>query len=262
MSDAEYARMDALEATHWWYLGLRDLVGRVLMQHAARVERELSVLDAGCGTGENLRLCAERLPGARLAGFDVSQRALEYARRKVPRAELQVGDVTAAPPIPLGREYDVILSLDVLQITGLAPAAEGMRVLTSQLRPGGLLILNLPAYQWLYSRHDVAVSTRYRFTRAQVREFLTELGLEPVRLSYRLWPVFPAFVAMRWATRSVRPSDGPIQSDLSPVHPRVNSLLYGLLRQENAWLARGGSLPWGSSVFAVGEAERREAASG
>jgi len=252
MSEVEYARMDRFESGHWWYVGLRDLLARVLDRFAVAERPDLHVLDAGCGTGENLRMCAVRMPAARLSGFDASERALEYARHKVPQAELCVGDVRQ-PPFHHER-VDLILSCDVLQITGMDEARRGMYRLAAQLRPGGLLVVNLPAYQWLFSRHDIAVATRYRFTARQVQAFLGDLGLQPAWLSYRLCLLFPAIVATRLPSllRKPVPADSSSgRSDLTTAPAWLNQSLIRLVRWENSWIARGRSWPWGSSVFAV-----------
>jgi trans-aconitate methyltransferase len=250
MDDREYAVMAALEPTHWWYVGLRDLIARVLARYRLAERQGLCVLYAGCGTGENLRLLGEQLNPEYLGGFDCSTLAVDYARRKAPNADVYRADL-CKPKLHAAR-YDLVLSCDVLYMTGLAAAREGMRELAGRLAPGGLLVLNLPAYPWLYSRHDVAIGTRQRFTAPEVAALLEELNLEPDLLSYRLWALFPAVVLARLPSMLRRPARERVHSDLAPPNPLVNRCLARAVRWENAAIARGVRFPWGSSVFAVG----------
>jgi SAM-dependent methyltransferase len=254
MNENEYRLMAEVEAAHWWYLGLRDLLTGVLAAAGLTGRSGLRVLDAGCGTGANLRLLRDLLHPDYLGGFDYSAVALELCREKVPQADLYQGDL--CQPEFHADGYDLILSCDVLPMTGLEPARSGLEQLAARLRPGGLFILNVAAYQWLYSRHDVATGSRERFTRGQIGRLLAALGLERWLLTYRLCALFPAVVLARLPSMLRRPSPATARSDLSHPPAAVNRCLAGVLKVENAAIFKGVRLPWGSSVFAVGRRER------
>jgi SAM-dependent methyltransferase len=251
MNEDEYHLMADVEAEHWWYRGLRDLISRVAKAHRLRERHELRVLDAGCGTGENLRLLRSMLNPCYLGGFDVSPLALELCRRKVPDADVYASSL--CNPELHASAYDLILSCDVLYMTGLDAARDGLRRLADGLRADGLLVFNLPAYNWLFSEHDLAIGTRERFTSSQVRRLLEELDLEVHRLTYRLFFLFPAVVGARLPSMlRGKPSGATARSDLARRHRLANGILSRILQWENAAIVRGIQFPWGSSVFAVG----------
>lgn len=240
--------MARVEDDLWWYRGLRDVLSRTL---AGRLPEAPRILDAGCGTGRNLALLGERFEPAYLAGFDLSPEALEIARRKAPSADLRTGDI-CAPPVTEG-DLDLVTSLDVIYIPGAERAREGLSRLVGALRPGGRLVLNLPAYDWLYSEHDVAIHTRERYTAGRVRALLADLDLEIEILTYRLCLLFPFVVATRLPTlfRGAR-QDAAARSDLHSVPSAwLNRSLFEVLRLENGLIARGVRLPFGSSVYAI-----------
>ncbi len=255
MQDREYQIMAEVEAEHWWYRGLRDLIGRLLAAHGYTARPGLRVLDAGCGTGENLRMLDAMLRTEYLGGFDPSPLALSYAHRKAPRADIYRSDV--CDPLFHAERYDLVISCDVLYITGLDAAREGMRRIVERMEPGGLLIVNLPAYQWLYSGHDVAIGTWQRFTARQVRRFLEPLGLKIDVLTYRLFALFPAVVLARLPSMLFRRPAEESRSDLAPTGPRIGGCLARILSWENRLILRGARFPWGSSVFVAARRDPR-----
>ena len=251
MNPGEHALMAELEATHWWYRGLRDVVSRSLGQPDLALPAHPAVLDAGCGTGENLRMLRDLLDPSYLGGFDLSEEALAFAREKAPDADVYASDL-CKPELRVDA-LDLVVSLDVVCIPGTERALPGLQRLVDRLRPGGLFVLNLPAYAWLYAEHDVAVHTTERTTKGAVRELLSELCLEPVRGSYRLCALLPlvALTRLPGASRARGRGDAA-RSQLRAAQGSAGAALFGMLRAENALIARGVSLPFGSSVFAVG----------
>src|ERR1700679_1275746 len=144
MDHAEYALMDAAEDRMWWY---RALHARLLDNLAAVHGR---VLDAGCGTGGFLALLRQRRPDLTGFGVEWDPTAASRTRDKSGAAVVR-GSVNALPFASGG--FDAAISADVLCHAAVDPAA-ALAELKRVLRPGGRLIVNMPAYQWLLSAHD------------------------------------------------------------------------------------------------------------
>lgn len=244
MNEREYDIMYAVEDRHWWYAALHDLVLRfVARENAAR--GELAILDAGCGTG---RLCQLLTRFGQVEGCDISEQALDYCRRRaitVFPADLSQAD--------LGDErYDVITSMDVLYHQAIVDELPVLSSFYRALKPGGLLILNLVAHEFLRSTHDIAVHTRRRYTRADLLPLLAQAGFAVERASYRLTFLFLPIAAYRLGRRLFSPGAAP-EEVLSDVHlpPRaVNGVLRRLTLAENRLIERH-DLPFGTSLFAV-----------
>ncbi len=252
MNPREYEIMAAVEEEHWWYQSLRQSLTNSLTRFGRALPTAPSILDAGCGTGANLRLLRDRFNATYLGGFDNSPQAVEYSSMKVSGADIYLSDICT--PELHHSVYDVVISCDVLYIPGLNAASPGMRCIAERLRPGGLMLLNLPAYNWLRSDHDLAIHTRERFVKSQIRDFLVSLGLIPRQVTYRLCPLFPLVVASRLPSM-LRPShDAATATSALKMPSRLaNSLFRSIMEVENRLILAGLSMPFGSSVFAVGQ---------
>jgi hypothetical protein len=132
--------------------------------------------------------------------------------------------------------------------------------LIAALKPGGFFVGNLPAYDWLASEHDRVVHTRERYTEGRLRKLLFDLDLECVRLSYRLFALFPLIVLSRLPSLLLRSRTSSV-SDLRQPSEWLNVVCLRMLQLENRLIARGFSFPWGSSILVVGrkpDQSRRE----
>lgn len=246
MLEAEYETMFQAEEGHWWYRGLHDQVRKALERCGKGKEGPLRVLDAGCGSGKVLDLLIR--DGHAAWGLDLSATALALARRRGP-FPLARASVAALPFADAS--FDAVVSLDVL--ANLPPAAVPAALADCRrvLVPGGRLILNLVAFQSLYSEHDRAVGVVQRYRRGQVAALLAGAGFAVELLTYSNTLLFPAAALIRLWRRRERPRTIP-RSDLVPLPARLNALLAGVRSFENdLTVSLGLRLPFGMSLFGV-----------
>lgn len=200
------------------------------------------ILDLGCGSGGNLALLDRELPQARLYGADLHPLAVSLARARGAGAICRA----SANALPYcDAAFDAVLALDVfyaLEVDEGKAFRESRRV----LKEGGILLVNLPAFEFLRGPHDAAVHTRHRYTARELKAKLVSAGYEVLRLTYWNTLLFPLVLAWRRMPR--RP--GALRSDLVPLPGAVNGLLKFVLRLERSVFS-GFDLPFGSSVFAV-----------
>jgi len=237
----EYELMFRVERTHWWYAGMRAISFGLLDDALDGAGRPagLAFLDAGCGTGGNLLELGTR---GRAVGVDLSAEALALCRTRglaVARAGL------LRLPFADSR-FDCVTSFDVLYHRWVADDLAATREMARVLRPGGRLLLRVPALRALWGAHDVAVHTRHRYTRAELRRLLRAAGLAEERISYANSLLLPA-VALR---RGLDRVTGRRGSDLAPQPAALERLFAGALRLE-ARLLRHVSFPLGASLVAL-----------
>ncbi|GAB7025668.1 class I SAM-dependent methyltransferase [Geotalea toluenoxydans] len=242
MNEREYERMFRVEDSHWWYAGLHELILETVT--AEKHEEPLAILDAGCGTG---RLCQLLQSVGTVAGCDASPQALAFSRSRgvsgLFHADLNKVDLGE-------KRYDVITSIDVLYHQAVTDEENIISRFYRALKPGGLLILNLVAFEFLRSTHDIAVHTRKRYTLGGLLPSLKGQGYSIEKATYRLGFLFFPIAFYRLAKKLLPHSSQREQVDSDVYLPPsvINSLLLQLVRAENSFLHHC-SLPFGTSVY-------------
>lgn len=241
MEHEEYGMMYRAEDHHWWYSGMRAITMAVLDRYVGR-GHAMSILDAGCGTGSCMQYLEEY---GQVAGVDLAPEALGFCRQRglerLGRAsivELPFADAT----------FDLITSFDVMSSCELELVSTALCEFSRVLRPGGHLLLRLPAYQWLYGRHDELVHTRHRYTRGDISRRLRQQGFVLERTSYANCLLFPLAAMKRLKDRLLPPKQAC--SDVSISGGWTNPLFGWLLRAEAPLVSRVG-LPFGLTVVAL-----------
>jgi len=258
----------------WWFAALHANLALLYARMADRAAGRM-LLDAGCGTGGLLARLSTALPdgdapkggmpkggmpsgdmpsgdmpNGDMIGLDADPFACERARAKS-GCRVCAGSVNALPFAD--GAFGAVISADVLCHDGVdeqRALAQFHRVLCDR----GILILNLPAYDWLMSAHDRAVANIRRYTRGRVVRLLEGAGFRPVFVSYWNAFLFPLMVL----TRKLLPSGAEAASDVKLQSSAVEVLCRAATGLEHALLGRGWRLPFGGSVIAVAAKQTRQ----
>ena len=242
MDERLYQHFFDVEERFWWNVGTRRAFFSALA--TVRTDAEARVVDVGCGTGIVLREFPWR-PRI-LCGCDASPTALEFTRRRGIR-DLVRGDVTALPFAD--NSIDLLLALDVIE--HLDDDAAALRELTRVLRPGGHLLLHVPAFGVLWSDKDDINQHRRRYRRPLLLRRVRDAGLDPVSSGYLNAALFPVGLVRGMRQRVWRPDPDATAMFLDRLYyPSgiVNRAMTALLSIE-ARLVRW--LPFGMSLLCL-----------
>lgn len=238
MVDSELQTMIHLDEQHWWYRGRRRVIRAVL--DGVALAPDCSILDAGCGSGRTLD---ELRDYGAAHGLDRSPAAVAAARSR--GHDVSLGTIEVAPYETAS--FDLVTCLDVLEHT--PDERRTLGELRRICRPGATLLLTLPAYQALWSEHDVVNQHYRRYTATRLRTVAADCGWELVRDTYFNSILLAPAATVRLAQR-LRPSREHA-SDLTLTSRRLDAVLELPLRIEAQALRAGARLPAGLSLLAV-----------
>jgi SAM-dependent methyltransferase len=235
MEPAEYALMDAAEDRMWWYRALHTS----LLGCLATIKG--SVLDAGCGTGGFLAYLKRHRPDLRTTGIEWAEQAAIRAHSKS-QTSIARGSVNALPFAD--NSFDAAVSADVL-CHGAVEPTQALQELKRILKPGGRLVVNMPAYTWMLAAHDRRVHNVRRQTTTQTAEMLRQAGFTRIRARYWNGLLLPLMIVQRKLLAT-----GDSTSDVAPFPPWLDALLHGTTDIERRLPF---ALPFGGSVLAIAE---------
>lgn len=255
MNATQFRLMAALERSHWWYLSTHRLIKDLL---STLHPRPRNILDVGCGTGGLAASLSDFCP---VTAMDPDPLAIRLARRRIKQGTVHfvTGGISSVPQMQPG-SWDCITCVDVLYHRRVRSWRSALRVFVRALRPGGVLILQVPAFECLRGAHDDAVHGVRRFRRRPLLAALRRIGFAVELCTCRFAPTFPLVLASRLKERilgaAFRP-DGDLRAfDFLPVWlgSSLNAVLLQVALMENEVVLSGGSFRFGSSLFVVARA--------
>jgi SAM-dependent methyltransferase len=237
MDIGQFSLHARLEDRHWWFTARREIILQVLSRHLTP-DRQRLVLEIGCGTGGNLLFLRDHY---RVMGVDIAPEAVRYARERIDCPILE-GDFRALFPNSFP-EVDAVLLADVLEHINEDQAF--LAGILERLRPGGLVLVTVPAHGFMWSGHDVVLGHVRRYSRKRLRKVWEGLPVEEEFLTSFNTILFPLIVFLRFVAR--RKTN---QSDLTLPSTPLNRLLYRLFSFEKTLLKKM-PLPYGVSLLAL-----------
>jgi len=241
MNVQEYEKMYNLENYYWWFQGRKKIILNLLKKFTRNLNTNTTVLDVGCGTG----LILEALNSfCRPVGIDFSRKALSYCQNRNLNS-LLLADVDHLPIA--SQSCDILLALDLLE--HIPDDHKLLRDFFRILKPGGFLLVTVPAHQFLWSEHDEALNHFRRYSFNQILRLVRSAGFEVQKSSYAISFVFLPIVIFRLLQRIFKKSDKP-KTHLIRLPYTANKLLILLLYLE-AFIIKFVKLPFGVSIICV-----------
>jgi SAM-dependent methyltransferase len=235
-----YDRMAEHDSTHWWYRARREVLSDYITRYAG-LPRNARILEIGCGTGHNLPMLARF---GEVDAIEIDPAAREIAAKRLGKP---VGDapLPELPGIARGA-YDMIAVLDVVE--HIEDDVAALKAMADCLKPGGRILIAVPAHPWMWSAHDVVNHHHRRYTKATLEKAITGAGLRSRKMRWMNALLFPLAAAARVAGRITGRDD----SDDSPPPAPVNALFERIFRLERHLVGRVPMTP-GVSIVTLAE---------
>ncbi|MCI0660137.1 MAG: methyltransferase domain-containing protein [Acidobacteria bacterium] len=231
-----------LEEWHWWFRGRQKILESVLRREFGS-NNSISIASVGCGPAEGLQWLRQFIgQRGKIVGIDAEP---IHARRIAPDIEYVIGNLET--PLIASGSFDAVLGLDVLE--HLDNDAVGLYQAAQMVKPGGLLLITVPALPSLWGGQDVVSHHYRRYTKATLLRTFERAGLPSPRVSYFNTLLFPPIAAVRWTRRALRMA-ARSRSDSEETLPGLfNNLLATIFSFERHLIHRI-NLPVGVSLLA------------
>ena len=236
-----YEAMAEHDERHWWYRARRQVVAE-LIRRKVPLPKVAKLLEIGCGTGHNLPMLGEF---GQVEALEVDPIARGMAEKRLGRTVLS-SPLPALEGVP-DDTYDMVAALDVVEhIPDDKAALEGI---SRVLKPGGKLLMTVPAHQWMWSAHDVVNHHQRRYSKRDFKRLVNESPLKLESIGYLNSLLFPLAMAQRLASKLTGKED----ANLAPPAEPINQVLERVFAFERRVIGRI-PLPPGLSLFAVASA--------
>lgn len=234
-----YLQYVSVEDKHWWFVARRQIIERVICQLG--LPKNAQILEAGCGTGGNLQMLSRH---GRCSAMELDEIACSLANQ---RQVVPVKRGSLPDNIPFTSEYDLILILDVIE--HLDNDLSALKALYYKLKPGGYLLITVPAYQFLWSEHDEINHHKRRYKLKGLKQVAIKAGYEINYGSYFNTILFPLVAVARLLGRFLpKQNKNQLSKDLVLPSKPVNRFLKWLFASERGLINRF-SLPFGVSIL-------------
>ena len=236
-----YEAMAEHDERHWWYRARRQVVAE-LIRRKVPLPKVAKPLEIGCGTGHNLPMLGEF---GQVEALEVDPIARGMAEKRLGRTVLS-SPLPALEGVP-DDTYDMVAALDVVEhIPDDKAALEGI---SRVLKPGGKLLMTVPAHQWMWSAHDVVNHHQRRYSKRGFKRLVDQSPLQLESIGYLNSLLFPLAMAQRLASKLTGKED----ANLAPPAEPINQVLERVFALERRVIGRI-PLPPGLSLFAVASA--------
>jgi SAM-dependent methyltransferase len=254
MQPADHAYLYELEDSFWWFAGMREITV-ALLDPVCAPGMNRAILDAGCGTGGMMSWLSRYAGNGRVSGIDLSPAALGFCRLAGHQTVAQAS-VTSLPFCDSA--FDLVTSFDVLvQLPGSGSDDLALSEIRRVLKPGGITIVRVAAYEWMRSSHDTALDTHHRYSLGELVARVEHAGFEVLRATYANSLLLPAAMFRRLVLKRIGLASGSDVKPLPAFLRWLNPILIAALRTEARWLTRPQArLSFGLSAICVAQKPR------
>ncbi len=233
MEALAYKEILEQEKKHWWFKARREIVEEEIKSY--NLKKDCEILEIGCGTGGNIPLLKKF---GNLFAIEMDEFAIKEAKKH----NINIKQGVFPEKIPFKRSFDLICMFDVLE--HIEDDKKTIDEKKKLLKPDGILLITVPAYNWLYGTHDKFLHHKRRYT-IKSMENLSKGKLQIKRKTYFNTLLFPLVVIARLIDK-LRDSNKSLGSKTP--NRLLNSIFFKIFRLEKYWL-KSSSFRYGSSIL-------------
>lgn len=241
MNPLAYDEMNEVEKDHWWYVGRREILSKIISN--MKLKENSKILEIGCGTGGNLSMLSSY---GNLTAVDMSTNAVEIAKsKKQKNIDIYQGSLPDDMP-NFNDKFDLICMFDVLE--HIEVHQEALEKIKTYLKDDGRVILTVPAYQWLYGKHDEHLHHKRRYYKNEIVDLALSVGYKIKRITYFNTILFPIALVVRIYEKYMKRRGK--KSEIKKMNEVTNKILMNIFSSE--WgLIKKTNLPYGLSLLCV-----------
>lgn len=243
MDNYVYEDLREHQEEHWWFKARREILTVAIGDLGLPADAD--ILEIGCGTGGNLEMLGRF---GNVLGLEMHEEAVEYARSSTGH-DVQAGFLP--DKIPFDRKFDLICMLDVVE--HIEDDRTALSTLNQMLKPGGRVVITVPAYQWMFGKHDRLLHHFRRYSRRTLADLMSATGINVEKIGYFNTFMFPIAV-LAFITDRVMPVEKCTGYDVPAKW--LNATFYHIFRLERLFIDKL-RLPFGCSLLMVSQPAKR-----
>lgn len=235
-----YDELVKREENDWWFVGRRKIILTLLNKYLVG-QRNLSILDIGCGAGGMIEYLSNY---GQVIGLDKDKHIVDLNLKK--GKNVVCGDIKK---LNFSNDsFDLITLLEILE--HLDDDSSGLKEVFRVLKPQGILLVTVPAFPFLWSSHDSVAHHKRRYTKRELERKLSKSGFKILKISYMNIFLFPVIFLFRLFKNLF--SREKNKSDFIDYPAFLNHLLK-LVFSSEAFFLKTISFPFGVSLLVLAQ---------
>lgn len=239
MDESYVKEMAVLQAEHWWYQGRRNVISKVI--ESLNLSKDSKILEAGCGPGGNLKMLSHF---GDVRAFEPDSFSVEHSK-ELSGLDIQTG--TLPEGMPFDEKFDLVCAFDVIE--HIDDDKGSVKALCEHTKDDGYALFTVPAFQFLWSKHDVMNHHKRRYTKNEFKHVLVSAGYDVEFISYYNFFLFPLAAGIRLVKNALKIDDKGSDAQM-PGTKFVNDALIFVFSSERHIIPKM-ALPFGLSIIAV-----------
>lgn len=243
MEQTEYNKMEYFEKFYWWHKGKLFMVNTLIDLFLSSKKGSMNILEIGCGTGETLKTLEK---WGNVYGIDMSKEAIDFCKTKGFK-NVVLGDINEMDISEYKNKFDLIVTLDVLE--HIQDDVSTLKRMRTMLKDNGYILINVPAYKFLWSDHDEALHHKRRYHSLELTQKVKDAGFTVLKKTHFVFTTFIPIAMFKFLSNFFRRTAYP--KDSYVMLPNIiNDMLSKILYVE-ALAIRKISLPFGTTLCVV-----------